>query len=163
LLATIRSPERAVSCGPSPTPRNSFRVRTRVIPWRPEPSGARHRPVYARRPGRTSSILRTCAPGALGTELARAQAESLAEQPAERTQALEADGECNRRDGLVGFNKQSPSCPQPALLQEPHGSLVKRQPERVVEVVRGKAGSLGGQGHGNRLAVARAKEVAPAM
>src|SRR5262249_8684375 len=118
---------------------------------------------YASRPPRTSSILRSCAPDALDAELARAEAEAPAEQPAERTRALEADGECNRGDGLVGSHKQSAGCPQAALLQEPPGGLVERQLERVVEVVRGQAGSLGGQGHGNRLVVARPKEVAPAM
>ena len=104
----------------------------------------------------TSLILLISTLQMLRAELARRQAEAFAEQPAERARTFESYGETDRSYGLVGSLDQPPGSRQTAFLHELHGSLMKRQLEHSVEMIRRQVGGLRCHRHAHRFTTARA-------
>src|SRR5438128_1404091 len=70
-------------------------------------------------------------------KLARGEAEPPAEQPTERAQALETDGESNGRDLFIRSREQPAGGTEAVFLQKLHGGLAERPLEHAVKMVGG--------------------------
>src|SRR5215469_16245021 len=95
------------------------------------------------------------------TESPRPHPEPLAEQPTERSQALETYAQADARDVVIRVSQNAARCLQSRLLQKLHCGPAERLLEHALEMERRKGRYPRHRSHRQRLIVAAHYVVAP--